>query len=279
MLASLGKKIRSSRIIDDRTGRGFCVAFDHAVQLGGLPGLNQPEKTLDLMTEAGVDAVILPLGSALRYGHKLARRGAPALILRVDQTTMWREGTPLDYADGHTRLTASVEQAVELGADAVITYLFFAHNDPSLETKAFEDVSRINAAAHRLGVPHIIETMGARHAKAADVFDPKFVAFHARVGMELGADIIKTDWPGSASALRDIANELPIPVMLAGGPSKGSDRGTLELVHDVVTSGAAGILFGRALFQAKNPLGVMKACRAIIHDGASLEAAAAIAGL
>ena len=273
MLGHVGKQLRAARLIDPRTRRGFCIAFDHALQLGACAGLERPEETLEQMAEAGVDAVILPVGSAARYGARLARRDGPALILRLDQTTMWREGSPLAYADGHSRLVATVADAVALGAEAVITYLFVGHNDPALESRAFEMNATVNAAAREAGIVHIIETMGARGALAKDVFDPAFVAFHARIGMEMGADIIKTDWPGSAAGLRPVTASLPIPVMVAGGASQGSDDATLALVAEVMDSGAAGILFGRSIFQSTNPLGVMKACRAIIHDGASIAAA------
>lgn len=278
MSQALGKQIRLSRILRAPSRRGFCVAFDHALQLGVLPGLEAPEAMLDAMAEAGVDAVILPLGSALRHGGRLVENGGPSLILRLDQTTMWRERGDLAYADGHTRLVASVEDAVRLGAEAVITYLFVAHNDPLQETAAFRDNAAINAAAREAGIVHIVETMGARTAKAADVHDGDFVRFHVRVGMEMGADVIKTDWPGSEAALKRIVAETALPVMLAGGPSNGSDRGTLELVHRIVSAGAAGILFGRAIFQAREPLAVMKACRAIVHDGVSVDEAIEQAG-
>lgn len=274
MLQMLGKQIRQSRIIDPHSQRGFCIAFDHALQLGTCKGLERPEEALDQMAEAGVDAVILPLGSALRYGSHLVRNGGPALVLRLDQTTMWREGTPLDYADGHTRLIASVEDALALGAEGVITYLFVGHNSPLEETEGFRANAEVNAAARRAGIVHVIETMGARHALASDINDGEFVRFHTRIGVEMGADIIKTDWPGSTAALRQITQELPVPVMLAGGPKGGGgDRDTVALVHQIVAGGAAGIFFGRSIFQAADPLAVMKACRAIIHDDASFDEA------
>jgi DhnA family fructose-bisphosphate aldolase class Ia len=270
---ALGRQIRLSRILDPKTGRGFCIAFDHALQLGACRGLEHPEAMLDAMAESGVDSVILPL-----WGSRLAANRGPGLILRLDQTTMWREGTPLAYADGHTRLVASVDDAVAMGAEAVITYLFVAPNDPALETAAFRDNAAIGAAARRAGIVHIVETMGARGAKAAEIHDGDFVRFHVRVGVELGADIIKTDWPGSGAALKTIAAETPVPVMLAGGPASGSDHGTLETVHAIVAAGAAGILFGRAIFQAREPVAMMRACRAIVHGGASVDEAIEIAG-
>jgi DhnA family fructose-bisphosphate aldolase class Ia len=278
MQQMLGKQVRLSRIVDRKTRRGFCMAFDHALQLGACAGLERPEESLDQMAEAGVDAVILPLGSALRYGPRLVENGGPAMILRLDQTTMWREGTPLAYTDGHTRLVAAVEDAVAIGADAVITYLFVGHNDAALEDAAFRDNAAVNAAARKYGIVHVVETMGARRGHASDVHDGEFVRFHSRIGFEMGADIIKTDWPGNVAALETIAAELPVPVMLAGGPANGTDRGTLDLVAKIVAAGAAGILFGRSIFQAKDPLAMMKACRAIIHDRAPVDVAIAKAG-
>lgn len=279
MPGSVGKQRRLSRLINPQNGKGFCIAFDHALQLGPCPGLLNPAESLAQMGEAGVDAVILPLGSALRYGPDLARRNGPALILRLDQTTMWREGSMLAYPDGHTRLVATVEDAVALGAEAVITYLFFAPRDPALETRSFEDNALVNSQARRLGIVHIVETMGARGGLAQDVHDPAFVAFHSRIGVELGADVIKTDWPGSAAGLRQAIESLPVPVLIAGGGSRGSDLGVLDLVAEVMAGGAAGILFGRAIFQAKNPLAVMTACRLIIHENRTAEQAARLVGL
>lgn len=277
MLTASGTQVRLSRLISPATGRGFCMAFDHALHLGAWP--SQPETMLDMMCEAGVDGVILALGTALRLGGRLARRGGPAVILRLDQTTMWREGTPLAYRDGMTRLVASVGDAVALGADAVVTYLFVGHTDPALESKSFDDCAVVNAAARAAGMPHVIETMGARGGLARDVFDPGVVAFHTCIGAEMGADIIKTDWPGSAAALRGITASLAVPILLAGGPRQGSDLGTLRLVAHAIEGGAAGTLFGRQILQADKPLAVMKACRLIIHGGMTAEAAAAEVGL
>ncbi len=272
-----GTQVRLSRLINPATGRGFCMAFDHALQIGSWP--SQPETMLDMMCEAGVDGVILTLGTALRLGGRLAHRGGPAVILRLDQTTMWREGTPLAYRDGVTRLVASVGDAVALGADAVVSFLFVGHTDPALESKSFDDCAAVNAAARAAGMPHVIETMGARGGLARDVFDPALVAFHTCIGAEMCADIIKTDWPGSAAALRAITASLPVPILLAGGPHQGSDLGTLRLVAQAIEGGAAGTLFGRQILQADNPLAVMKACRLIIHGGMTAEAAAAEVGL
>lgn len=279
MLQTLGQQIRLSRILNPATRRGFCIAFDHSLQLGPCAGMEHPEEMLDNMKEAGVDAVILPLGSALHYGPRLVQNGGPNLILRLDQTTMWREGTALDYEDGHTRLVATLEDAVSLGAEAVITYMFVGHNDPAVENASFRANADVNQAARRLGLVHIIETMGARHALAPDIHDGDFVRFHARIGMEMGADIIKTDWPGSADALKDLTEQVPVPIMLAGGPKTNSDFETLELVATIVGAGAAGILFGRSIFQSDDPLRLMKACRAVIHDNKDAQDAADLVGM
>ena len=87
-------------------------------------------------SKPGVDAVIVNPGMLVRHGHRFA--GGPAVILRIDQTTMWRHGTETGYADTHNRLVASVEEAVQMGAEAVITYLFTCNNRPEEETRSFE---------------------------------------------------------------------------------------------------------------------------------------------
>ncbi|MCB1807834.1 MAG: hypothetical protein KDJ99_22570 [Candidatus Competibacteraceae bacterium] len=58
---------------------------------------------------------------------------------------------------------------------------------------------------------------------------------------------------------------------MAGGASIGNDNEVLQLASDVVSSGAAGILFGRNIVQSSKPLQLMRALRAVVHDNARPE--------
>ncbi len=148
-MTETGKSRRLARLFNRRSGRMLCVAFDHGMQVGTIPGNEQPERVLDALVEAGVDAVILNPGMMARHGRRL--EGGPAVILRIDQTTMWREGTKTAYPDAHSRLVASVEDAVALGAEAVITYLFTCNGQPEEETRSFEIAGQVASDCRKWG--------------------------------------------------------------------------------------------------------------------------------
>lgn len=272
---STGKTIRIARLLERRA---FCLAFDHGLQLGPIDGLRDPQAVFADALATDVDGIIVTPGLLRRYAEVFAGRNRPVAILRLDQTTMWRIGGTLGYAEGHSRTVATVEDAVELGADAVITYYFIGHDDPELETRSVEACAAVAAAARRRGVVHIAEPMAARNGLAEDVFAPAVVAMHTRMAAEIGADILKTDWTGDAASFRDVVTAAEAPVVVAGGASLGDDSRTLAMVAEVLDSGAAGILFGRNIFQARARKPLMQALQAMIHEGAGLEQARRLLG-
>jgi DhnA family fructose-bisphosphate aldolase class Ia len=271
MIGQIGKRIRMSRMLHADTGRAICLAFDHGMMLGPIKGFENPAAIIDAAVLSGVDGIILTPGMYARYADRFASKQAPCVILRVDQTSMWRSPEQLGYQHNRNRLIASVEDAVAMGADAVITYLFVGHKDPAIEAENFEICADVAAQCRRLGVVHVVETMAARKGLAENVFDPQLVAMHTRIGAELGADIVKTDWSGDRASFASIVGTTTAPILVAGGASIGNDRDVLMLAHDVIESGAAGILFGRNIVQSVDPLRLMKALRAIVHDGARPE--------
>lgn len=269
MAEDVGKRVRLSRLFSEN-GRAFCLAFDHGLQLGLIPGIEEPQRIIADAVEVGVDGMILTPGLMRRWGHLLQGKQAPVVIMRVDQTTMWRGAERLGYADGHTRLLASVEDAVAMGADAVITYLFVGHNDPALEDRNFEICAEVNTAARRFGILHVMESMAARGGLATET-DTDAIAMHTRIAGEFGADIIKTDWPETASRFPAIARAAQAPILVAGGARTHSDADVLKLVAEIMANGAAGVLFGRNIFQSADPKQLMLAIRRIVHEGADLD--------
>jgi DhnA family fructose-bisphosphate aldolase class Ia len=69
---------------------------------------------------------------------------------------------------------------------------------------------------------------------------------------ELGADAIKTDYSGDTASMRSVVEECPIPILVLGGSRQASDEHALDVVRDVAAAGAAGVFFGRNVFQADN---------------------------
>jgi DhnA family fructose-bisphosphate aldolase class Ia len=104
-------------------------------------------------------------------------------------------------------------------------------------------------------------------------FDPEVVAHVARVGAELGADIIKTNYTGDPDSFRQVTNGCPVPVVIAGGPKAGNDREVLEMVKGAMEGGAIGVSIGRNAFQHDNPTSITRAISAIVKENVSVEEA------
>lgn len=262
MTTTIGKARRLASMLDKRSGRILCVPLDHGMQVGAIAGLEEPERLLDIVANAGVDAVILNPGLFMRQASRLV--GGPSVILRLDQTTMWRVGEAHGYADTHTRLIATVEEAVQLGAEAVVTYLFTANKKPELETRSFEICGQIAIACRRWGIVHVIEAMAANGGLARRE-DPDIIAMNCRMAGELGADLIKTDYCDDVGRFAAIASQSLAPVVVAGGSSLGDVRAVVRFAETVVSAGARGIMFGRNVFQSADPAALLKEVRAVVH--------------
>lgn len=257
----VGKARRLARIFNPKSGRMLCLPIDHGMMVGPLPGLVDPAAIIDAAVEAGVDALIVNAGMLIRHGHRFA--GGPAVILRLDQTTMWRTGTPTGYPDTHNRQVVTVEEAVQMGAEAVITYLFTCNNDPREETISFEICGKVAAECRKWGVVHVIEAMAA-NGGFANTEAPHIVAMHSRMAGELGADMIKTDWCGP-EGMRKVADHSLAPVAVAGGSALETEAQLLEFARSAIASGACGLMFGRNVFSRPDPGALLKSLGSIVH--------------
>jgi DhnA family fructose-bisphosphate aldolase class Ia len=271
MSSSVGKAIRLARILSGKQGRSACLAFDHGLHVGPIAGVGDLRAGIRHAADAGFDGIILTPGAVIRNVDLLSGRDKPSVVMRIDQTTMWRLGSFTGYAEGDVRAITSVEEAAAMGADAVLSYIFIAHKDPALETRSSERAAETAMQARRLGLAYVAEPMVARNGMLRSAFDPKAIAIHTRMAVEFGADILKVDWPGSVKACKEVLSSCAgTPMLVAGGERGRSDEDTLRLVSDLLEGGAQGIMFGRALFQSPDPLKIMKIVREMIHDDLTL---------
>jgi DhnA family fructose-bisphosphate aldolase class Ia len=272
-MTATGKALRLSRILKGGARRSASFAFDHGLQGAAQDGAEDLHAGIALAVEAHVDAVILSPGALERAEELLATYTRPSVIMRLDQTTMWRLGGPMGSEEGHTRMIAGVEDAIRLGADAVICYMFTCHKDPRLEVKSVEIAAAVATQARRWGIPVVVEPMVARNGDLSP-FDPEAIASNTRMAVEIGADVIKTDWSGDGRSFeRVIAAAAGTPILIAGGERRGTDEDTLRTIVAILEAGAQGVLFGRAFFQSASPLRLMKAARGLIHDELTLNQA------
>jgi fructose-bisphosphate aldolase, class I len=262
-LSDSGKRVRLNRILNE-TGKGtLVVAFDHAGVLGPIPGTEEPCNKISRFVRARVDAVLLSLGLIQRCIDCFPRGATPGLIARIDWSTIWGPLSHGEHGVLRSTMLATPEEALRHGADAVVTYLVVGTGDGDFETKEIARNAQVARECERVGIPLIVETL-ARGKDIANPGDPKWLALHTRIAVELGADVIKTDYAGSAESMRSIVQGCPIPILVLGGSRSAV---ALEIVRGAMQAGAAGVLFGRNVFQSDDMEGFLRQARAIL-DGA-----------
>ena len=262
----LGKQVRLERIINREDHRTIIVPMDHGVTIGAVDGLVDMREAVNDMAIGGADAVLMHKG-LIRCSHRSAGKDV-GLIVHLSASTML---TP----NANTKtLVGTVEEGIKHGADAVSVHVNLG--DPN-ERLMLADLGRVAAACDDWHMP-LLAMMYARGPEIANSFDPKVVAHCARVGVELGADIVKVSYTGDMDSFADVVSGCCVPVVIAGGERMDSTRQVLQMVHDSIKAGGAGVSMGRNVFQHPRRIELMRALRAIVHDNADVDHALAIVG-
>jgi fructose-bisphosphate aldolase/2-amino-3,7-dideoxy-D-threo-hept-6-ulosonate synthase len=256
-----GKRRRLRRIFKD-DGKTVIIPMDHGVSIGLVKGLEDMGRLVGELAKGGVDAVVVHKGWArlldfLNMG--LIVHGSAGTDLSPDRLRKTACATPLEV--------------LSLGADG-----FSLHVNVGSETD-YEQISflaRSSRVCNRIGLP-LLAMMYPRGAKVQEEHSPKEVSHAARIGVELGADVVKTNYTGSPESFRLVVESMRIPVVIAGGPKTSSTREFLKMVSDAVSAGAAGVSIGRNVFQHEDPRKMAEALKAIVHEGASVDYALEVA--
>lgn len=261
-MGDFGKAIRLKRILHPTRGT-LVVAFDHALVLGPIPGTQDPAGQIRRFVEAGTDAILLNLGNFRYFAEAISPGQAPGLIARLDWTTAFNDSAKTIPHGFQTCLVAHPEDALQAGADAVITFLTVGSGDAEFEKAEVARVGSLARECERTGVPLVVESL-ARGTQVQNPRDPKWLMLHTRMAVELGADIIKTESAADVGTLRGVIRACPVPILVLGGGRTGSDEDVLDAVRSVVQAGAAGVLFGRNIFQADNMPHLLQRVRSVL---------------
>lgn len=244
-----GITARLDRIGSD--GRYVVIPMDHGITIGAVEGLEDLEATVHAVTTGGADAVLTQKGVADRV-HQT--RGDAGYIVHLNGSTV------LGPDSDDKRLTATVEEAIRVGADAVSIHINIGS---AYEPDQLEDLASVTRTAHTYGLP----VLAMAYARGPDVTedDPDDVAHAARVAEELDADLVKTTYTGDATSFEQVTAATTCPVLIAGGEPAG-DRATLDAVAGAMDAGAAGVSIGRTVFQHRDPAAITAAVAAIVHQ-------------
>jgi DhnA family fructose-bisphosphate aldolase class Ia len=113
--------------------------------------------------------------------------------------------------------------------------------------------------------------MYTRGKKVASEFDVKYVKHAARVGAELGADVVKVVYTGSPQSFKEVVESCPIPVVIAGGEKVETDEQLLKMIEGSLQAGGAGVSIGRNTFQHKDPTKIVRVIGKMVHANLSVK--------
>jgi fructose-bisphosphate aldolase/2-amino-3,7-dideoxy-D-threo-hept-6-ulosonate synthase len=256
-------KTRRLRKILQNDNRTVIVPMDHGVTIGPIQGITDMQAITNQLLEGKVDALLVHKGIA----RKIEVDGAGLIV-------MLSGASNLSPNPNCKVQVCSVQEAVRLAADAVSVHVNIGAQD---EDKMLSNLGKVSEECEAFGMP-LLAMMYPRGPKITNEHDVNVVAHAARIGAELGADLIKTNYTGNIETFKTVAESCPVPVVIAGGPKCGSLQEVLQTTYDALQGGAAGLSIGRNVFQCDRPTQISRALSVIVHEGASVEQAQKILG-
>lgn len=267
-----GEDIRLARLFDG-DGNAVVVAIDHGLYNGPRPGFNDLPHAVSAL--AAADAILISPGMAAHVGHVFRRRGAPAMIVRLNWGTQY--ATQWDYHESRSVPVLTAAEAVALGADIVLVGMSIRTGSEAVDAENVEVVARAVAQKRIAGVPIVGEVYPAGHEDLPPDERHEQIAIGCRIAAELGVDLVKTFYTGERFA--EIAAATPVPVLALGSRKLPRERDALELAAEAMRAGARGVVFGRNVLQARDPECFLRALRAIVREGVAVDEAAARNGI
>ncbi|GHH24953.1 2-amino-3,7-dideoxy-D-threo-hept-6-ulosonate synthase [Streptomyces rubradiris] len=249
---SLGKSLRLSRLVNPVSGRTFVVPLDHSVADGPVASAAAFRDIAFAVARNGGDALLVHKGR-IRFLPSEVLRGT-ALVVHLNGITRHAPD-----ADAKVRL-AEVEEALELGADAVSIHI---NMGSGTEGKQLGDLARAAEGCSRWGLP-LIAMVYPRGPRITDPTDPELVAHAANLAADLGADIAKVPYTGSPATMAEVVRSCPIGIITAGGAPVG-DRQLARTVGEVVASGALGVAMGRNVWASPDVAATVRRIADALH--------------
>ncbi len=257
-MSTIGKQVRLNRMLHPKSKNSIVIAMDHAAVLGPIPGIVDPAKTVKNLAGHQPDTFFMPNGVIKKVYPYFIENNVPFMV-SID--TCVEMGPEPDYF----MLSDSVMHAVQLGASGVSMHVMVGAEKTSDMLKG---LAKVAEDCDNLGMPlmAIMYPSGFDNNNAV-----QHVKWAARIGAELGADIVKTYYTGSKESFMEVVESCPIPVMLSGGKLTNDPKDFLTVLKNVVDAGGRGTAVGRNLWQYKDPVAMLEAMKLIMHESASVE--------
>lgn len=239
-----------------KNGRAMFLAYDQGLEHGPVEFNDKnvdPKYILEIAKKGKFNAIILQKGIAEKYNKEIKKSKVP-LVVKLNGKTRLTGEEPL------SEQICSVEEAVKLGAVAVGYTIYIGSEHEPIMMKEF---SKIEEESHKRNIP-VIAWIYPRGKNTNGKSESELMAYSGRVGLEIGADIVKIRYDGNLNDLKwAVKSAGKTKVVIAGG-TKTSEKEFLKEVSDIISVGGAGIAVGRNVWQSKNPIELTKKIGKII---------------
>jgi fructose-bisphosphate aldolase / 2-amino-3,7-dideoxy-D-threo-hept-6-ulosonate synthase len=255
----VGKSMRLKRVIDP-AGVSVICALDHGMT---APSFLEPLSDIAQRTReavgGGANVIMMSKGMIRRAVEAFSPTTSLALLLSAS-------ANPGEARPAVIQI-AQVEEAARLGADAVVLFTALGGENEAAMIKTLSEVGRESAM---LGVPFIAEaefpTTYASVEELSERYGFEYLRRSVRLCAELGADIVKTNWPGDEDSFgRLVTATNGVPVVLAGG-SRLEDAELLRRMECAMAAGAIGCSVGRNIFMHRSPEAITRALSRVIRE-------------
>jgi len=250
-----GLQNKISRMIKPSTGRSVMLACDHGYFMGPTHRLENPQKTIEPLV--GYADTLSVTRGILR--NCIDPKWDTPILLRVSG------GTSVLHEDlSNEGITTSMKEAVRLNAAAVSLSIFIGTDH---EKQTLLNLAQLVNEGEEYGMPVMAITAVGKELEKRDA---RYLSLACRIAAEIGAHIVKTYFCEDFSR---VVNGCPVPLVVAGGPKLNSEADLFQLAHDAIEQGAVGVDMGRNIRQNDNPVAMIKAIRAVVHDNATVREA------
>ncbi len=241
-----GMKNRLSRIFNSRSGRTVMLAIDHGYFQGPTTGLER------------IDLNILPLvpyADTLMLTRGILRSIVPptttnSIVLRVSG------GTSILKELSNEQIAVDIEESIRLNVCAMAVQVFIGGE---FEKESIINMTKMVDIGTRYGIPTLAVTAVGKDMSR----DARYFRLATRICAELGAHYIKTYYIDEG--FETVAASCPVPLVMAGG-KKIPEPDALTMAYNAVQQGASGVDMGRNIFQSENPVAMIQAVKAVVHD-------------
>jgi predicted phospho-2-dehydro-3-deoxyheptonate aldolase len=240
--------------------------MDHGITLGPVKGLVNVKDIMRCAVDGGANALIMHKGIVKDCYLNCPKTSG--LIIHLSASTS------LSVDPDYKILITTPDEALKLGADAVSVHVNIGSEH---EHNMLLDTGLVSRQCEDLGLP-LLAMMYPRGKNIHNQYDADLIAHACRVGAEMGADVVKTNYTGDPDSFKRVVKGCPVPVLAAGGLRTSTDHELLENIAGAMEAGARGVAIGRNVFMHENPTAMVRRICAVVHENLSPDEALKLGG-